>query len=174
MGGTGQWFAFLHNDIKPVVMTLAKSLGNGVPIGACLANEKTASIMKPGNHGSTFGGNPLACAAGLAVIKTIESDQLISQANETGSYLLSELNNKLQAVKGVHDIRGMGLMIGIELENPCTELVSQALEKGLLFSVQAENVIRLLPPLILSKQQADTIIEQVSQLVSNWCQQEAA
>jgi acetylornithine aminotransferase len=174
MGRTGQWFAFQHNGIKPDVMTLAKSLGNGVPIGACLANEKTASIMKPGNHGSTFGGNPLACAAALAVIETIESEQLISKAAETGSYLLSGIKNKLQSISGVRDIRGLGLMIGIELENPCTELVSQALDKGLLLSVQVENVIRLLPPLILNKEQADTIIEQVSQLVSNWCQQEAA
>jgi acetylornithine aminotransferase len=174
MGRTGQWFAFQHNGIKPDVMTLAKSLGNGVPIGACLANEKTASIMKPGNHGSTFGGNPLACAAALAVIETIESEQLISKAAETGSYLLSGIKNKLQSISGVRDIRGLGLMIGIELENPCTELVSQALDKGLLLSVQVENVIRLLPPLILNKEQADTIIEQVSQLVSDWCQQEAA
>lgn len=174
MGRTGQWFAFQHNGIKPDIMTLAKSLGNGVPIGACLANEKTASIMKPGNHGSTFGGNPLACAAALAVIETIESEQLISKAAETGSYLLSGIKNKLQSISGVRDIRGLGLMIGIELENPCTELVSQALDKGLLLSVQVENVIRLLPPLILNKEQADTIIEQVSQLVSNWCQQEAA
>lgn len=174
MGRTGQWFAFQHCSIKPDVVTLAKSLGNGVPIGACIANEKTASVMKPGNHGSTFGGNPLACAAALAVIATITSEQLISKAADTGSYLINGIKDKLQSISGVQDIRGLGMMIGIELENPCTELVSQALDKGLLFSVQAENVIRLMPPLILNKEQADTIIELVSQLVSNWCQQEAA
>jgi acetylornithine/N-succinyldiaminopimelate aminotransferase len=174
MGRTGHWFAFQHYNIKPDVMTLAKSLGNGVPIGACIANEKAASVMKPGNHGSTFGGNPLACAAALAVIETIETEQLISNASDTGSYLLSELKNKLQSINGVREVRGLGMMIGIELESPCTELVAQALDKGLLFSVQAETVIRLLPPLILSKKQADTIIEQVSQLVITWSQQEAA
>ena len=174
MGRTGQWFAYQHNGIKPDVVTLAKALANGVPIGACIANEKTASVMKPGNHGSTFGGNPLACAAALAVIATITSEQLISKAADTGTYLIDGLKHKLQSVSGVREIRGLGLMIGIDLERPCSELVLQALDQGLLFSVQAEHVIRLLPPLILSKEQADTIIEQVSQLVSNWCQQAAA
>jgi acetylornithine aminotransferase len=174
MGRTGKWFAFQHNGIMPDVMTLAKSLANGVPIGACIANEKTASVMKPGNHGSTFGGNPLACAAALAVIETIESEKLVSKAAETGSYLINGIRDKLQSINGIRNIRGLGMMIGIELETPCSELVRQALDQGLLFSVQAENIIRLLPPLILSKEQADTVIEQVSQLVSNWCQQEAA
>lgn len=174
MGRTGKWFAFQHSNIHPDVMTLAKSLGNGVPIGACLASEKAASVMKPGSHGSTFGGNPLACAAALAVIDTIEKDQLLSKATEQGAYLLEELKNKLGSTHGVREIRGVGLMIGIELEQNCTELVTQALQQGLLISVQAENVIRLLPPLILSQEQTDTIITKVSKLVTTWLQKKAA
>lgn len=174
MGRTGKWFAFQHHGIRPDVMTLAKSLANGVPIGVCLASEKAASVMQPGSHGSTFGGNPLACAAALAVINTIEKDQLLSNAAEQGAYLLAELKNKLGSTHGVREIRGIGLMIGIELEQNCTELVAQALQQGLLISVQAENVIRLLPPLILSKQQADAIVTKISNLVSSWLQKEAA
>jgi acetylornithine/N-succinyldiaminopimelate aminotransferase len=174
MGRTGEWFAFQHNGIRPDVMTLAKSLGNGVPIGACIANEKAASVMKPGSHGSTFGGNPLACAAALAVIDTIEKDQLLSKAAEQGAYLLEQLKSKLGSTMGVREIRGKGLMIGIELEQSCTELLGHALQQGLLISVQAENVIRLLPPLILNKEQADTIVKKVSTLVTAWLQREAA
>ncbi|MDH5612679.1 MAG: acetylornithine transaminase [Gammaproteobacteria bacterium] len=174
MGRTGEWFAFQHNKIKPDVMTLAKALGNGVPIGACLANEKTAAIIKPGNHGSTFGGNPLACAAALAVIKTMQSEQLVTKAAETGTYLLESLQRDLGTIKGVREIRGKGLMIGIELSQPCTELVSQALQQGLLFAVQSEHVIRLLPPLILSREQADIIIQKITQLVTALLQKEVA
>ena len=174
MGRTGKWFAFQHTGIRPDVMTLAKSLGNGVPIGACLANEKAASVMKPGSHGSTFGGNPLACAAALAVINTIEKNQLLSNAAEQGSYLLEQLKNKIGSTEGVREIRGLGLMIGIELEQNCTELANQALQQGLLISVQAENVIRLLPPLILNKEQTDTIVTKISGLVTAWLQQKKA
>ena len=174
MGRTGEWFAFQHNGIQPDVMTLAKSLGNGVPIGACLASEKAASVMKPGSHGSTFGGNPLACAAALAVIDTIEQEQLLSNAREMGDYLLDELKNKLGSINGVQEVRGLGLMIGVELAKPCSELVGQALQQGLLISVQAENTIRLLPPLILSKEQADVIVAKISELVTAWLQKEAA
>lgn len=174
MGRTGKWFAFQHSNIAPDVMTLAKSLGNGVPIGACVANEKAASVMKPGSHGSTFGGNPLACAAALAVISTIEKDQLLSNADELGNYLLKELSNKLGSSLGVREVRGKGLMIGIELEQNCSELVSRALEQGLLISVQAENVIRLLPPVTINKDHADTITTKISELVTAWLQKEAA
>lgn len=174
MGRTGEWFAYQHNGILPDVMTLAKSLGNGVPIGACLANEKAAAVMKPGSHGSTFGGNPLACAAALAVIDTIEKDQLVSQAAAQGDYLIKELKNKLGSIEGVRDVRGKGLMIGIELEQNCTELVARALQDGLLISVQAENVIRLLPPLILNKHQANAIVTKIGGLVTAWLQKEAA
>lgn len=174
MGRTGEWFAFQHNRIKPDVMTLAKALGNGVPIGACLASEKAASIIKPGNHGSTFGGNPLACAVGLAVIKTMESEQLVSRAAEMGNYLREGLQSSLTDLEGVREVRGLGLMLGIELDQPCTELLGQALEEGLLLAIQADTIIRLLPPLILSREQADIVIHKVSQLVTTLLQQKAA
>ncbi len=179
MGRTGQWFAFQHNNIQPDVMTLAKALGNGVPIGACLANEKAGEIMQPGNHGSTFGGNPLACATASTVIDTIRSENLISNAKALGEYMLNAFTEKLSALDGVREIRGLGLMIGIELDNDhlnydCSELVKLALEKQLLINVTAGNVIRLLPPLILDQQQADTIIETVSELVTSSLQKAVA
>ena len=174
MGRTGEWFAFQHSNIKPDVMTLAKALGNGVPIGACLASEKAASVMKPGNHGSTFGGNPLSCAAGLAVIKTMEAEQLVTQAKDMGAYLLDALQKELTNIEGVREVRGLGLMIGIELDQTCTELFSKALAEGLLLAVQADTIIRLLPPLILSKQQADDIVQKLSPLITNLLQQKAA
>ncbi|MDH5484414.1 MAG: acetylornithine transaminase [Gammaproteobacteria bacterium] len=167
MARTGQWFAFQHYDFSPDVMTLAKALGNGVPIGACLAKGDAANIFQPGNHGSTFGGNPLACAAANAVIDTIEKDQLLQQAQSLGHYLLDGFKQQLSGVELVNDIRGQGLLIGIELKRDCTELVSQALEKGLLINVTAGNVIRMLPPLILSETQADQIIEIVSGLIKS-------
>ena len=174
MGRTGEWFAFQHSNIKPDVMTLAKALGNGVPIGACLASEKAASVMKPGNHGSTFGGNPLSCAAGLAVIDTMQSEQLVSKAKDMGAYLLDALQTELANVEGVREVRGLGLMLGIELNQPCTELFMKALEEGLLLAVQADSIIRLLPPLILTKEQADTIVQKITQLVISLLQQKAA
>ena len=179
MGRTGQWFAFQHNHIQPDVMTLAKALGNGVPIGACLTNEKAADIMQPGNHGSTFGGNPLMCATASTVIDTIKSEELIDNARELGGYLLNGLNKKLSQLNGVIEIRGLGLMIGIELNNnqlthDCSEFVKRALQKKLLINVTGGNVIRLLPPLIINQQHADTIIDTVSELVISSLQQEAA
>lgn len=174
MARTGEWFAFQHSDIKPDVMTLAKSLGNGVPIGACLAMEKTAALMQPGSHGSTFGGNPLACAAALAVIDTIETQNLKSQAKSLGEYLLTQLKAQLETVEGVIDIRGKGLMIGIELDRPCSELMLAGVQQGLLFSVQTNTTIRLLPPLIFDQQQCDTVVKIVSALVINHLQEQAA
>ena len=174
MGRTGEWFAFQHNDIEPDVMTLAKALGNGVPIGACLTNKKASEILKPGNHGSTFGGNPLACAAALAVIEVMQSESLVSKADELGRYMLDGLNRELVNTDVVQQIRGSGLMIGIELNQSCAELVGMALEQGLLFSVQSDLVIRLLPPLIINQQQADEIIQGVSQLIISWSKQKAA
>ena len=165
MARTGTWFAFQHSDIQPDVMTLAKALGNGVPIGACLAGGKAAHVFGPGNHGSTFGGNPLACRAARAVIEVVEHDNLTARAAELGEYFLSQFREKLAGVAGVRDIRGKGLMIGVELERDCGELVKQALERGLLINVTAGNVIRLLPPLIITDAQADQIITMVSELV---------
>ncbi len=174
MGRTGKWFAFQHNNIQPDVMTLAKALGNGVPIGACLANEKAGDIFQPGNHGSTFGGNPLMCATASTVINTIESDNLIANATQMGDYLVKGFKEKLRGLTGVTEIRGIGLMIGIVLEQDCTELVSLSLEKNLLINVTAGNVIRLLPPMILNQEQADTIIDTVCELVIHSLQKVAA
>jgi len=170
---TGQWFAFQHNKILPDVMTLAKALGNGVPIGACLASGKAAEVFQAGNHGTTFGGNPLACSAGLAVIETAKKNKLDKQAQEMGTYMLDAFKKALSSHPQVTDIRGKGLMIGIELSFPCTELVKSALDKGLLINVTAEKVIRLLPPLILNKQEADTIVNGVVELVNEFSGQSA-
>jgi acetylornithine aminotransferase len=174
MGRTGKWFAYQHNDILPDIMTLAKSLGNGVPIGACVANHKAAEVMKPGSHGSTFGGNPLACAAGLAVIKTIEQENLLARAVSAGTLLQDSLHAALDDVSGVKEIRGKGLMIGIQLEKPCKPLMHEALQQGLLISVQADYVIRLLPPLTISNEQIESLTQTLSKLVISFLQREAA
>jgi acetylornithine/N-succinyldiaminopimelate aminotransferase len=174
MGRTGKWFAYQHNGILPDIMTLAKSLGNGVPIGACVANMKAAEVMKPGSHGSTFGGNPLACAAGLAVIKTIEQDHLVKRAATAGQQLQNGLHAALDNVAGVKEIRGKGLMVGIQLEKPCKPLMLQALQQGLLISVQSDYVIRLLPPLTISDEQIESLTDTLSKLVISFLQTGAA
>jgi acetylornithine aminotransferase len=174
IGRTGKWFAYQHNGIVPDIMTLAKSLGNGVPIGACVANHKAADVMKPGSHGSTFGGNPLACAAGLAVIETIAQENLVERATTAGKLLQDKFVEALASVPGVTEIRGQGLMIGIQLEKPCKQLMAEALQQGLLISVQSDYVIRLLPPLTISDEQIDTITGTLSSLVISFLQQEAA
>ncbi|MEW6647797.1 MAG: acetylornithine transaminase [Pseudomonadota bacterium] len=174
MGRTGEMFAFQHEGIKPDVMTLAKGLGNGVPIGACLAHGAAAELFKPGNHGSTFGGNPLACAAGLAVLDVLEQNDLATRAENLGTRMLLGLAEVLNGNPHVVDIRGKGLMIGIELDRPCGELVKRALEQGLLINVTAERVVRLLPPLILSDAEADQIVQQVGSLVQAFLQESAA
>jgi acetylornithine aminotransferase len=168
MGRTGQWFAHQHAGIQPDVMTLAKGLGNGVPIGACLARGPAAEIFQPGNHGSTFGGNPLASSAALAVLKTIRDDDLIKRAAQLGLRLLEGFRQRLAAVAGVVDIRGQGLMLGIELDRPCAELMQQALARKLLINVTADKVVRLLPPLIISDAQADEIVTGVSELIAGF------
>ena len=174
MGRTGKWFAYQHNNILPDIMTLAKSLGNGVPIGACLARQKAADVMKPGSHGSTFGGNPLACAAGLAVVNAIEAESLVERAARLGELFKNKLEETLADVDGVAEIRGQGLMIGIQLEKPCKQLMAEALQHGLLISVQAEHVIRLLPPLIITEQQLDEVAAILGSIVIPFLQQEAA
>ncbi len=170
MGRTGEWFAHQHHAIKPDVMTLAKALGNGMPIGACLADGKAAEVLKPGSHGSTYGGNPLACAAALAVIKTIDDEQLVDRAQQLGEMLINGFQTQLNDQAGVSEIRGRGLMIGIELDQECAVLVEQAREAGLLINVTAGNVVRLLPPYILSDAQAQQIIDGVSQLIIGFLQ----
>jgi acetylornithine aminotransferase len=165
MGRTGMWFAWQHTDAMPDVATLAKALGNGVPIGACLARGKAAVMMQPGSHGSTFGGNPLACRAALTVLDVLEQEHLLARAAALGEYILAGFTAALAGLKGVTAIRGCGLLLGIELDRPCTELVNKALDQGLLINVTADRVIRLLPPLITSDKQADIIIEHVSELI---------
>jgi acetylornithine aminotransferase len=168
IGRTGQWCAYQHAGILPDVVTFAKGLGNGVPIGACLARGKVATILQPGTHGSTFGGNPLACRAALAVLESIEQQHLLQRAAQLGQRFYHGFSKALNGVKGVHQIRVKGLMIGIELEKPCRQLVTLALEQQLLINVTAERVIRLLPPLILTDAQADDIIALVSRLIQEF------
>lgn len=165
MGRTGRWFAWQHSNARPDVATLAKALGNGVPVGACLAGSRAADMMQPGSHGTTFGGNPLACRAAIAVLESLEQEQCIANAAKLGEHMLAGFSRALAGLDGVIDIRGRGLMIGIELDRPCSELVSRAIEQGLLINVTAERVVRLLPPLILTEKQADMIVEQVSNLI---------
>jgi len=171
MGRSGHWLAWQADpDARPDVVTLAKSLGNGVPIGACLAQGIAADVLQPGTHGSTFGGNPLACSAALAVIETIESEALLSRATALGNQFQDGFQQYLGELAGVTDIRHCGLLIGIELDRPCTELVSLALEKGLLINVTAEKVVRLLPPLILSDEQAQSVISTLAELIEAFLQ----
>lgn len=168
MGRSGKFFAHQHNDITPDVMTLAKALGNGVPIGACLTNGKATGLMAPGNHGSTFGGNPLACAAALAVIDTLENEQLVSRADTLGASLLIDFADALAGIAGVEEIRGVGLLIGIELDRPCPELVTQALSVGLLINVTADRVVRLLPPLVMTDEEASELVTKLSSLIKDF------
>ncbi len=168
MNRTGQWFAHQHNNIKPDVMTLAKALANGVPIGACLANGKAATTLQPGNHGSTFGGNPLACAAALATIAMMQTQEITKKAHSSGEYLINHLRSMLAEVPGIVNIRGKGLMIGIELERDCTELVAKALDKNLLINVTAQNTIRLLPPLIISRAEMDLLSDKLSAIIKEF------
>ncbi|HHH39304.1 MAG TPA: aspartate aminotransferase family protein [Sedimenticola sp.] len=168
MGRSGRMFSHMHNGIQPDVMTLAKALGNGVPIGACLARGEAAGVLGAGSHGSTFGGNPLACAAALAVLDTLERERLPERAAELGARLLSRLADALAGVAGIEEIRGQGLLIGIELDRPCGELVTLALEEGLLINVTADRVVRLLPPLILDHSEADLLVERLASLLKRF------
>jgi acetylornithine aminotransferase len=168
MGRTGRLFAHQHAEIRPDVMTLAKGLGNGVPIGACLARGPAAEVLGPGSHGSTFGGNPLACRAAQAVLRTIADEHLCERAAEMGAYLQAGLRRALAGLPEVCEVRGRGLMIGIELDRPCGDLVGLALEAGLLINVTAERVIRLLPPLILARDQADLLVAELSRLIRDF------
>jgi len=162
---TGRWFAFQHEGVTPDVMTLAKSLGNGVPIGACLARGAAAGLIRPGKHASTFGGNPLACRAALAVLDLLEQGRLAERAAELGEALLERLRRALGDVPGVVEIRGRGLIIGVMLDRPCGELVERALGIGLLINVTAERVVRLLPPLILSDTEAADLVERLGTVI---------
>lgn len=168
---TGTWFAFQHTGIKPDVMTLAKGLGSGVPIGACVARGAAAEVFGPGNHGSTFGGNPLACSAALATLDAIESEGLCAHAEQLGNWIRQAFLDQFKGVAGVVTVRNAGLMIGIELDRPCGELVKQALAAGLLINVTADTVIRLLPPLVMKQDEAQQLVDTLVPLVKNFLSQ---
>lgn len=168
MGRTGNLFAYQSNAILPDIMTLAKGLANGIPIGACLATEACANLFKPGNHGSTFGGNPLACAAGIATLKEIVKLKLWENAREQGNSLLTGLKEKLSQHPHVKAVRGKGLFIGIELDRPCRDILPLALKAGLLFNVTQDTVIRLVPPLIINKEQVEKIIGTLPGLITEF------
>ncbi|NKN34028.1 aspartate aminotransferase family protein [Marichromatium bheemlicum] len=168
MGRTGHLLAHQRDGVQPDVVTLAKGLANGVPIGACLARGEAATVFGPGSHGSTFGGNPLAARAGRAVLETLRDQDLCTHAEEIGSWLISAFRDAFAEVPGVVEVRGRGLMIGIELDRPCGALVAQALEAGLLINVTAERVIRLLPPLILQQDEAEQLLETLTRLVKRF------
>lgn len=165
MGRTGKWFAHQWAGIVPDVMTLAKGLGSGVPIGAVVAHNKAAEVLKAGNHGSTFGGNPLAMRAGVETIRIMEEDGLLAHATEVGNYLKAQLHAALSSLEGFVEVRGQGLMIGVELTKPCGQLIGEAAEAGLLISVTSDTVIRIVPPLILSQAEADEIVTKLKPLV---------
>ena len=168
MGRTGKWFAHQWAGIVPDVMPLAKGLGSGVPIGAVVAGPKAANIFEPGNHGTTFGGNPLAMRAGVETLRIMQEEGLLQNAATVGEHLKNALQAGLAGVAGVREIRGQGLMLGIELDKPCGALLTQGLERGLLFSVTAERVVRLVPPLILSTAEADEIVSILVPLIKEF------
>lgn len=165
IGRSGKWFAFQHSGIVPDVITLAKGLGSGVPIGACLAGNIAGEVFKPGNHASTFGGNPLACTAAITTLNVIEEEDLMSNAMEQGDFMRKTFQTQLENVEDVMEIRGQGLMIGIELSKPCGDLVKDALKKELLINVTLDKVIRLLPSLVLKRSEAEQMVNILSTLI---------
>ena len=168
IGRTGVWFAHQHAGILPDVMTLAKGLGSGVPIGACLAAGRAAGVFKPGNHGSTFGGNPLACVAALTTLDVIEADGLMARADKLGEAIRHGLRSGLSGVSGFVEVRGDGLMIGIELDRPCTELVTRGLNAGMLINVTADKVVRLLPALVMSDAEGAELVAALVPLIKEF------
>jgi acetylornithine aminotransferase len=174
MGRTGAWFAHQLSGIKPDVMTLAKGLGNGFPIGACLARGAAADVLQPGSHGSTFGGNPLASVAAMTTLSIIEEENLLPRATALGDEITRTLGEKLSDVPGIRQLRNKGLMIAIELEQPCGELVARGLEAGLLINVAADKVVRLLPPLIMTDEQVQILVDGLAGLIAAFTTASAA
>ena len=168
VGRSGKWFAYQHSDILPDVMTLAKGLGAGVAIGACLARGVAADVFKPGNHASTFGGNPLACAAAIETLAVIQDEGLLDHATKLGDFMRDRLNDQLRDVPGVVQIRGQGLIIGIELAVPCTELVKKALDKKLLINVTSDKVVRLLPAFVMQQSEAEQVVDTMCSLIKEF------
>ncbi len=168
IGRTGRWFAHQHAGIKPDVMTLAKGLGSGVPVGACLTAGPATGVFKPGNHGSTFGGNPLACVAALTTLAVLDEDRLLDRAVALGERIRARIRSALAGNAAIVDVRGSGLMIGIELDRPCGALVAAGLEAGILINVTADKVIRLLPPLVMSDAEADELVDTLATVVKRF------
>ena len=168
MGRTGKWFSYQHSNIKPDIVTCAKGLGNGVPIGACLGNKKVSKLFIPGSHGSTFGGNPLVCAVSSKVIDIIDKHDLCSQSEIIGDYLVSKIKEKTKKLDIIKDVRGKGLMIGIEINKKNSNIVQDCLDKKLILNLTSENVIRLLPPLITKKTQADFIVKTLYEVLKGY------
>jgi acetylornithine aminotransferase len=168
MGRTGHWFGYQLAGVQPDVATLAKGLGSGVPIGACMAGGRAAGLFGPGNHGSTFGGNPLVCTAALTTLDVIEQDGLLTNASRIGALIRQLFAEALAGVAGVVDIRGHGLMIGVELDRPCGELVGKALAAGVLLNVTADKVIRFLPPLIFGENEAKELVDRSVPLIKEF------
>lgn len=167
-GRTGKYFYHQHSGVTPDVITTAKGLGNGMPIGACLASGNAAHLMQPGNHGSTFGGNPLACSVALKVVELLESGDIYERATAIGDIIMQGLASELKDVEHVKDIRGCGCMIGVELTKPCKSLYTEALKQGLIINVTAESVIRLLPPMIMTDQEAHQVVSILAPLIKDF------
>jgi acetylornithine aminotransferase len=165
IGRTGKWFAHQWSGIVPDVMPLAKGLGSGVPIGACLARGEAAKVFKPGNHGTTFGGGPLVSIAAITTLEVIEKEGLLANAAKAGALIKDGLARELAGVAGVKEIRGMGLMLGIELDRPCGDIVRRALEAGLVMNVTADKVVRLLPPLVIKEAEAKQLVSILAPIV---------
>ena len=167
-GRTGKYFYHQHSGVTPDVITTAKGLGNGMPIGACLASGNAAHLMQPGNHGSTFGGNPLACSVALKVVELLESGDIYERATAIGDIIMQGLASELKDVEHLKDIRGCGCMIGVELTKPCKSLYTEALKQGLIINVTAESVIRLLPPMIMTEQEAHQVVSILAPLIKDF------
>jgi acetylornithine aminotransferase len=174
LGRTGKWFVYQHAGFLPDVVPLAKGLGSGVPVGACVVGGRAKGVLKPGNHGSTFGGNPLAMTAVCATLETIERDGLLANAARVGSLIMDSLKNQIGRANGVVEVRGMGLMIGVELAQPCGELVKNALDAGLVINVTADNVVRLLPPLVMNEAEGREVVNRPVPLVRAFLDKRAA
>ena len=172
MGRSGKWFIYQHAGFQPDVVALAKGLASGVPVGACVVGNRAKGVFKPGNHGSTFGGNPLAMTAVVTTIDTVKEEKLMARAQQVGDIILSSLKNEIGSQAA--DVRGMGLMIGVELKEPCGELVKQALDVGLVINVTADNVIRLLPPLVMNEAEGRQVVERLVPLVKAFLDKRAA
>ncbi|MGB2105751.1 MAG: aspartate aminotransferase family protein [Porticoccaceae bacterium] len=167
-GRTGKYFFHQHSGVQPDVVTTAKGLGNGVPIGACLAHGKAAHLMQPGNHGSTFGGNPLACSVALKVVELLESGDIYQRATAIGNIIMQGLETELKDIAHVKEIRGCGCMIGVELTKPCKSLYTEALKHGLIINVTADSVVRLLPPMIMTDQEAQQVVTILAPLIRDF------